>query len=212
MIPKPVAFFTSDLPNDFVIEARDIVQMGGRNVAEEIRAMLEKLGCQTSSLIDGKPKGWGFTIAFEGEGFWCHVKSYYPAYYLVFVRSSPAEIALGSDPVYAKLWRSLSLALGEDSRFHDVEWHHSLHEAPPRPDAWFGWELGARKRPGFLARNVARPLGWLSLGLAVVVFLDFVTPSPLTAVGYLILSGVLLSIGYKVSHLFGVRLPWVRLP
>jgi hypothetical protein len=212
MTPRPVAFFSSDLPNDFVVEGRRIVQMGGRNVAEEIRAMIAKLGCETSPLIDGAYKGWGFTIEFEGEGFWCHVKSFYPVYYLVFVRSSHRETALGKDPTYAKLWKSLNAGFKADPRFHDVQWHHTLEDAPDPPDSWFGWEWGARKPPGFLARNVARPLGWLSLFLAAVVFLDFVRPAPLTGLGYLVVSGLLLSIGYKVSHLFGVRLPWVRLP
>ena len=49
----------------------------------------------------------------------------------------------------------------------------------------------------------------LGVGLA---FLDFVSPAPLIGLGYLVASGFFLSIGYKVSRLFGVRLPWVRLP
>jgi hypothetical protein len=212
MTPKPVAVFHSDLPNDFVIEGRDLIEVGGRNVTEEIRAIMTKLGCEASTLVDGGVKGWGFNMGFEGEGFWCHVRSYYPAYYLVFTRHPHREIALGKDPLFGRLWTALNSAIEADPRFHDVQWHHSLHEAPPPPKSWFGWALGARKPPGFLARNVARPLGWLSLALSPLPFLDSINREPLAGVGYLVVSAVLLSIGYKRSHVFGVRLPWVLLP
>ena len=212
MTPKPVAVFYSDLPNDFIIDGPTIIQMGGKNVVEEIRAMITKLGCETSPLVEGGARGWGFNFEFQGERFWTHVRSYYPAYYLVLARSSGGQSGLSKDPSYAGLWNRLNSALAADPRFHRLEWHPSLHEAPPPPKAWFGWARGVRRPPGFLARNVARPLGWLSLALSPLPILDTTDPAPLTGVGYLVLGGVLLSIGYKVTHLRGVRLPWVRLP
>jgi hypothetical protein len=212
MSPKPLAVFRSDLPDDFIInDGRELVQIGGRNVTEEIRALVLKLGCDASAVIDGGKRGWGLSIHYKGEGLWLHIRSYYPAYYLVLARPHWSG-SLTRDPTYAELWKALNAALRQDPQFHDLQWYDSFEEAPPPPDEWFGWAHGLRKPPGFLARYVARPLGWLTLVLAAFAFLDFVSPAPLTGLAYLLASALLLTIGYKVSHLFGVRLPWVRLP
>ena len=211
MRPKPVAVFTSDLPDDFIIDDPARFQMGGRNVTEEIREMISKLGAEASAVIDGGRKGWGFSIDYEGEGFWCHIRSYYPAYYLVLARPRWTG-SLTKDPTYIALWNALDSALRQDRRFHEVRWYDSFRETPPPPDDWFGWAHGVRKPPGLLARYVARPLGWLLLFIAVMTLLDTVSWTPIRGLAELAVSAVLLSIGYKMSHVWGVRLPWVRLP
>jgi len=212
MNPKPVAVFRSDLPDDFIInDGRELVQIGGRNVAEEIRKLLTNRGCEASAVIDGGNRGWGISIHFKGEGFWCHVRSYYPAYYLALARPHWSG-SLTRDPLYAELWKTLDSAVREDPRFHDLQWYDGFRDAPPPPDEWFGWAHGLRKPPGLLARYVARPLGWLALLIGAVTLVDFVSWTPIRGVAEVVVSAFLLSIGYKVSDVFGVRLPWIRLP
>lgn len=207
-----VSAFTADFPNDYVIEGRKIVQVGGRTVAGELRGIVARLGCEPSKLEGGGRKGWGFTFEFKGVGFWCHVQSFFPALYLSLFPAPGRDRGPEEDKAHEDLWGALDSALQADGRFHDIQWYPTFGDAPPPPEIWIRLGLWPRKPPGFLATWVARPLGWLALALGALAFLDFVTPAPLTGLGYLLASAFLLSTGYKVSHVFGVRVPWVRLP
>ena len=212
MSAKPIAFFTADFPDDFVIEGRRIVLFGGKQVAEVVRGLLMEVGCDASTLMDGKAKGWGFTLDFRGRGFWCSVRSYFPGYYLVLADlEAGSRRGLAKEPLYRELWAELDAAIRRDRRFHDLSWHFTFEEAPPPPDEWWGW-AHVRKPPGLAARWLARPIGGGLALLAFVDLLDFAHPNPVPGVGAALASGVLLSIGYRISHVFGVRLPWVRIP
>ncbi len=211
MTPKRVCVFTADFPNDFVVEGRKIALMGGRTAAQEIRRIVGRLGPEISELDYFGFPGWGFVARFKDGRYACNIQSFYPMYYLTFFLVPRRDHGPEKDQEYAALWSALATALEADARFHDVKWYPTFKDAPRPPGSWFGWELGAHNPPGVLARYVARPLGWFCLVLAVLAFFES-TPAPISGAAYLLAGLFLLSIGHKAAYLFGVRLPWVRLP
>jgi hypothetical protein len=67
MTPKPLAVFTAHFPDDQVEDERDIVLLGGRNVALAIRRLASDSGCAVSGLDYDTLKGWGFEATFRGR-------------------------------------------------------------------------------------------------------------------------------------------------
>jgi len=128
MIAKPLAVFRADFPDDQVEDARNIVLLGGRNVAEAIGQLLRDGGCEVSGIEYDDPRGWAFFAKFQGEVFNCQTTSFYPRFFFDIYGPprNPHKLQ-----IFTEFTRLVDTALRDDGRFHDVQWY--LRKDAPDP-------------------------------------------------------------------------------
>lgn len=122
MIVRSCATFTTDLPDDHIEEGAEIIQFGGKSVAEAISDILTRLGCTVAPLRYADEHGWELDIKFGKRSLWCQVT--FMDFYLVFFEDkSWINDFLGRyHALYLDVLTRLAQELGDDPRFHDVSW------------------------------------------------------------------------------------------
>ncbi|MGZ3378320.1 MAG: hypothetical protein ACXU8S_17125 [Phenylobacterium sp.] len=130
MIPKPLAVFTADFPDDQVEDAQEIVLYGGRNVGEALCRIIGGFGGETSGLLYEGVKGWSFEARYEGHAYACLLTSFHPEFFLTF--SSPYLGGQLGAANFGEFWQAMDAALRRDERFHELRWF----ENDDAPDPW----------------------------------------------------------------------------
>jgi hypothetical protein len=124
MIVRSCATFTADLPDDHVEneEGTEIVQYGGKSVAEAISQVLARLGCAVDPPRYADEHGWELDLKFGKRSLWCQV-TFMDFYVIHFEDISWINELLGRHhPLYLDALAQLAQELGRDPRFHDVLW------------------------------------------------------------------------------------------
>ena len=124
MIVRSCATFTTDLPDDQIEdeEGSEIVQYGGKSVAEAISEILTRLGCVVDPPRYADEHGWELDIGFEKRRLWSQV-TLIEGYVIHFEDKSMVSGLLGRHhPIYLDVLTRLARELGHDPRFHDVLW------------------------------------------------------------------------------------------
>ncbi|NEX91545.1 hypothetical protein [Caulobacter sp. 17J65-9] len=126
------AEFASDLPEDQIEDEHDIVQYGGKSVAEAIHAVLEGLGCAMEPVTYAHEHGWEFCFSYEKRYLWCQV-TLIEEYLVVVDDRTFFGKALGYHPAYQEIMTKLARALAEHPRFSNVRWYfdHQVHSGEP---------------------------------------------------------------------------------
>jgi len=122
VIVRSCATFTTDLPDDHIEDGAEIIQFGGKSVAEAISEILTRLGCAVAPLRYADEHGWELDIKFGKRSLWCQVT--FMEFYLVFFedKSWINELLGRHHHLYLDILKRLAQELGQDLRFHDVLW------------------------------------------------------------------------------------------
>ena len=122
---KAWAEFTADLPDDQIEDDSEIVQFGGKSVAEAISEILKGLGCTVDPPRYADEHGWELDIKAGKRRLWCQV-TLIDKYLIVVEDLSLFSKMLGRyHPTYLDVLTRLSRELAGDPRFHDVLWYSS---------------------------------------------------------------------------------------
>jgi hypothetical protein len=117
---RPYAGFRSSLPTDTIETHDEIVQVGGKTVAEEIIKILVRLGAgATEPFLEGE-SGWQFDVEFAGRemfGQVVHVEMFH-----LTLQDAPVP---GKLPTRAlvELITGLADEMERDPRFSDIRWY-----------------------------------------------------------------------------------------
>lgn len=118
----------ADFPDDSIEDDRDIIQFGGRNIAEALGEILQRLGCEVSPPEYAGDHGWEFVFHTGGLRLWCQVTDMDEEAILIFQDLS-GGIRDGwfrprrPNPVFADLLTRVNAALALDPRFSEVLWY-----------------------------------------------------------------------------------------
>ena len=119
---RTLATFTSDLPDDFIEKDGEVVQYGGKSVAEAIGEMLRRLGCQVGPPEYAQEHGWHLYVDAQKRSVWCQVQDIGDEY--VFdIRDKTWRLFGKNHPAYVEVLRRLGEELARDPRFHNVLWY-----------------------------------------------------------------------------------------
>ena len=121
IVAKPWAEFRADFPSDQVEDGSDIVQFGGRNVAQAIAGLLAGFGCVIEEPYHAEEHGWQCSFTYENLPLWFQIQELGPSY--LFVCKEPLISGHSEHPLYFQALIKLNDALREDGRFHDLAWH-----------------------------------------------------------------------------------------
>ncbi|RAK64857.1 hypothetical protein [Phenylobacterium kunshanense] len=120
---RPWAEFRSDLPTDTIETPDEIVQVGGRTVAEAIGEILARLGCKADSPVLEGENGWQF-MAIKGRcRMMCQVAHIERFLLLLEDTSFFNRVLKRHSPVYLDILSRFAEELARDPRFHDIEWY-----------------------------------------------------------------------------------------
>jgi hypothetical protein len=125
MILRTSAQFHADFPDDTIENEHDIVQFGGRNVAEAIGEILKGFGYGVEPPEYAGEHGWEFSIKAGKRRIWFQITMGDPAFLLmtqdtgIFSRGRPENRRL-----LAEILTRLHDALASDSRFDRIFWYH----------------------------------------------------------------------------------------
>jgi hypothetical protein len=124
---RSLAIFRTTIPDDTIEDEVDIVQYGGRSVAEAIGSLLERQGFEAEPPAYLGVKGWDFMVRGWGQTYWLQVSWIDEIYLLVEHRRSWLGVfqsALArSDRQLGDFLRLLDAELRRDPRFSDLLWH-----------------------------------------------------------------------------------------
>lgn len=119
---RPCAEFRADFPDDMIEEDGEIVQFGGRGVAEAIAALLQALGYDVSTPEHQHEHGWDFEVKTQGRRIWIQISELDDVFVLTsechagfFPRRKDAD-------VYAEVLTRLNAGLADDQRFSNIRW------------------------------------------------------------------------------------------
>lgn len=124
MIVRSCATFTADLPDDHIEDEDgvEIIQFGGKSVAEAISEMLTRVGCVVGPPRYADEHGWELNLKFGKRSLWCQV-TLIEGYVIHFEEISWINQLLGRHhPLYLDVLTRLAQELGHDPRFHNVLW------------------------------------------------------------------------------------------
>jgi hypothetical protein len=123
VIVRNWATFTSDLPDDHIEDeaGEEIIQYGGKSVAEAIAEMLSRLGCVVDPPRYADEHGWELDIAKGKRRLWCQI-TLIESYLMAFEDTSFLSSLRRPHPDFLGVLTGLAGELGNDARFHDVEW------------------------------------------------------------------------------------------
>lgn len=123
MIIRPWAEFSSDLPTDQVDGEGEILQFGGKSVAEAIVKLLGELGAKTSPPMYADEHGWEWDFYWKGRRLWGQVTLV--GNYILIVED-PAWISKytkRNKEIYCDAIMHLASALVRHDRFNNVSWY-----------------------------------------------------------------------------------------
>lgn len=115
------AEFRADFPDDYIWneDQTEIVQTGGKAIAEAIAEILAGLGCHIRRLEDNLEHCWECSFSYEGLALLFRVVGLEPA---IFILEEPGR----ARPDYALHFHvllKLDEQLKRDGRFHDLAWY-----------------------------------------------------------------------------------------
>jgi hypothetical protein len=117
------AEFTSDLPEDHIEEDGEIIQFGGKSVAEAITGILNGLGYRSGPPEYAGEHGWDFHVMCGKRRLWGQV-TLIEGYIFTFEDPSwIARLLRRLHPVYLEAITRLADALATDGHFHSVRWY-----------------------------------------------------------------------------------------
>ena len=124
MMIRPWAEFTSSLSDDVIEteDGRDVIQLGGKSVAEAMHEILTRLGCEMRPVEDAGDHGWQFTFRYQKRSLWCQV-TLIEKYLVLVAENTLFGKIFAPKPAYIELMRRLAEAMAADPRFEDVRWY-----------------------------------------------------------------------------------------
>lgn len=122
------AEFRADFPDDHIWNAdgTDVVQTGGKAVAQAIADILAGFGCVIEGLDDHLGHCWECSFSYEGLGLRFQVVDLQPC---IFVLEEPHRARLDY-ALHLHVLLKLNEQLRRDGRFHDLRWYED--ERPGR--------------------------------------------------------------------------------
>ena len=140
MIIRPLAELRADFPDDQIEQGSEIVQFGGRGVAQAIADIFENLGYEVFSPEHAGEHGWDFRVR-KGRTLWIQVTDLDDHFVLlteditpIWTRVFPPKGA--TDAVtHADALTDLNRALAKDARFSQVDWYTQAEMQSDRPGA-----------------------------------------------------------------------------
>jgi hypothetical protein len=123
---RPYAGFQSSLPTDTIETHGEILQVGGKTVAEEIGKILIRLGADANEPVLEGENGWQFDVEFAGRemfGQVVHVEMFH-----LTLEDAPVP---GKVPTRAlvDLITRLADEMDRDPRFWDIRWYDNGGDA-----------------------------------------------------------------------------------
>ena len=159
ILVRRYAKFRADFPDDHIWndDETDLVQTGGKAVAEAIGEILTGFGCTISELEDNVGHCWECSFSYEGLGLSFCVVGLEPA---IFILEEPSR-ARPDYALHLHVLLKLNERLRSDGRFHDLAWYahdgwrtgEEGFEAPVVGDVPAVAEI--KKERGFLGRREA---------------------------------------------------------
>ena len=121
MILRTCAEFETDIPDDTVEDEHDIIEFGGRNVAEALIELLRRQGpaWKISSPDYEGEQGWTFTVKTGKRTLYFQVQRIEKA---VLVTDDVTFLGGGDKRVLAEVLEQLNRDLRNDPRFHEIKW------------------------------------------------------------------------------------------
>ncbi len=120
MTIRPCAEFRTDIPTDRVENEHDIVQKGGKAVADAIGEMLTRFGFAVTVPPYEGDRGWEVILDKEAFSLWIEVTEIED---WILQTEDLTPIWKRKAQVYQDALLELSAALARDPRFHDVLWY-----------------------------------------------------------------------------------------
>ena len=122
------ARFRTDFPEDHVWNENetDVVQTGGKAVAEAIIDILKSFGCIVHELEDNVGHCWDCYFSYEGLGLWFHVVDVDGC---IFDLQEPHR-ARPDYLLHLHVLLKLNEQIRRDERFHELRWYED--ERPGR--------------------------------------------------------------------------------
>lgn len=123
IVVRPWIEFRSSLPTDTIETETEIVQVGGKTVAEEIGKILRRLSCEVEEPEYADEHGWVFNATVADRNLYCQVTDV--DHFLVLIKDSPVLGWFRKRPnlVYFDVLTDLAEELDRDPRFWDIVWH-----------------------------------------------------------------------------------------
>lgn len=120
---RPRAELYADFPDDQIEDDDgEIVEFGGRGVAEAIATILERLGYEVTAPQHQQENGWDFEVTADGKRVWMQVADLGDAYVLSTEYNPPFSLFKKRDPIHPEMLTRLNAELQADSRFSKVWW------------------------------------------------------------------------------------------
>jgi len=120
IVVRPWAEFDADFPSDQIEDEHDIVQFGGKNVAEAICGLLAGFGCIVEEPEYAGEHGWECLLSYNGRSLWFQISGV--GEYLFLCQPTWGG---RRDPRYIDALLKLNDALRQDGRFHKLGWFRS---------------------------------------------------------------------------------------
>lgn len=117
------AEIVADFPDDSIEDDDDIIQFGGRGLAEAIVEMLRRLGYEVSTPEHRDEHGWDFTVRSNRKKVWMQVTDLRTEYVLSTDYIWSLRAFLSKEQMYAPLLRRLNQEFARDPRFKNVSWY-----------------------------------------------------------------------------------------
>lgn len=119
------AYVQKDFPDDTVWDGDDVVQSGGRNIAEALSEALEQAGYTPGEMEDGLDDGWEFFATKLKKKFWIRVHQWGDPDCYIFTKFFGGFGFLKSNKqAHRELISVIDSWLRGDPRFHDVKWQN----------------------------------------------------------------------------------------
>jgi hypothetical protein len=133
---RPVAFFQARFPeDDHIEEDGEIIQFGGRNVADALVAVLSSHDFSTTKPEHEEHYGWTFYASKNKVEIWLKVQVIDESEnYLDTSMKKGLFFQKERQEIYADALRIISAAMKDDVRFSGVLWH-----TLGVPDGEVGW-------------------------------------------------------------------------
>jgi hypothetical protein len=126
---RPFAGFQSSLPTDTIETDEEIIQVGGKTVAEEIGKILIRLGADVNEPVLEGECGWRFGVRYGGRKLSCqvvHIEMFHLTFYDGPATGSPI---VWPAKAYAEILTNLAEELDRDPRFWDIRWYDDGDDA-----------------------------------------------------------------------------------
>ena len=121
MIVNGWAEFRADFPDDYVEEDGEIVQFGGKAIAEAVADMLGGFGCVVEAVANRHQNGWWCDFAYERLALRFQVVDLGDECLLIFHEPHRATRKISR---YGEALMKLNQCLRQDGRFHDLIWYN----------------------------------------------------------------------------------------